>query len=597
MPDNGAAIGVGRYETARRFLDALFGQVEEQRGLLVWTVRQGVKKSHWPGSVEAAAHFAASTDEQTNVYVGCGWRHAALGPHARGAFPEIAGIPALWIDLDVAGDGHSARPYPPSFEDARSLVTALPLPPSIVVNSGGGLHLWWRLREPWAFDSEVARGEAAELVKRWEATVQQHAAERGWAIDSVHDLPRVLRIPGTWRSKPDDPSPRFVDIESDNASAYSPADFEPFVVSEIHGKGRQSHAPAVSVGAIKLDPHAEPPQLKLSALCSIEPRFEASWFHKRTDLKDGSPSAYDQSVANYAAQADWTDQEIANLIIARRRNANADIAKAMRLKYVTDTIRHARVSVAASNVAAEVQVREDIKAVEQEQTLSELDATVERGGGSTEILAYLSEMFGVEVIRWTQATRHQAYYELHLAGPLVVAIGEVRNVTEQRRFANAVYAHTGKLLGPFKPDQWARIVRALGAIVEVSDAGSSSRVGQLCEWLDLYKGDKVVDLAEYDFETLRRTKPFRKDKCLYVHAGDFWKWLGFQSVKIQKSELLATMKLVGFDSAQAAARDESGKSIGRHYWRITEHLLSDATAAASEIAVIADSYPGAISSK
>lgn len=579
---NGQAVGVGRYETARRFLDALFGQVEEQRGLLVWTVRQGVKRSYWPGSVEAAAKFAAGADEHTNVYVGCGWRHAALGPYVRGDRAQIAGISALWIDMDVVGAGHSAKAYPPSFEDARALVAALPLPPSIVVNSGGGLHLWWRFREPWAFEDETARAAAGELVQRWEATVHQYAAERSWVLDSVHDLPRVLRIPGTWRSKPDEPQPRFVDIESDNNAVYSPSDFEPFLVSEVYGRGRQANAPTIEVGAVVLRPDAEPPQLKLSALCAVEPRFRASWFHKRTDLKDDSESGYDLAVANYAAQADWTDQEIADLIIARRRTANADVAKALRLDYIRDRITHARVSVTAARVRSEAKVQRDIRTVELEQTLTEMDATVERGGGSTEILAYLSDMLGVEVVRWTQATRHQAYYELHIAGPLVIAIGEVRSVTEQKRFSNAVYAHTGRLVGPFKADDWARIVRALGAIVEVSDVGSSSRIGQLCEWLDLYKGDKVVDLAEYDFETLRRTKPFRKDGRLYVHAGDFLKWLVIrQQSKIQKSELLATMKLVGFESAQPKARDESGKLVGRHYWQITEDLLSDALLASS----------------
>jgi len=226
-----------------------------------------------------------------------------------------------------------------------------------------------------------------------------------------------------------------------------------------------------------------------------------------------------------------------------------------------------------------------------------MDATVDRGGGATEILAYLSEMLGIEVVRWTQSTRHQAYYELHVAGPLVIAIGEVRNVTTQKLFSNAVYAHTGRLVGPFKADDWARIVRALGTIVEVSDFGTANRVGQLCEWIDLYKTDRVVALTEYDFDTLRRNKPFTKSGRLYLHVGDFLKWLTFQQVKLQKSELLASMKLVGFESAQPKARDESGALVGRHYWRITEVLLSDAADMASGIAGIGEVTQGAIPCK
>lgn len=567
MPD------VGRYETARRFLDGLFGQAEGA-SILVWTVTSaGVKLSHWPESVDAAARFAASTDTTTNVYVGCGWRGRPLGPHARGTCAQVAGIPALWVDLDVAGDGHSAKAYPPSFEDARAIVRSLPVAPSTIVNTGGGLHLWWRLREPWAIDSDAERANAEDLVRRWEATVHQYAAERGYVIDRVHDLSRVLRIPGTWRSKASDPVPRYVEIESESGLTYLRDDFEPFLVTDIHG-GRQTIEPRIEIGSVVLRPDAEPPLSKLIILREIEPRFEASWLHKRPDLKDGSESGYDLAVANYAAQAEWTDQEIADLIIARRRNCQADVAKALRLDYIRDRIRHARVSVAAARVAADVQVREDIKAVEQEQTLTELDATVARGSGSTEILAYLSDMLGFQILRWTQATRHQPYYELHLADGMVIAVGGVESVTSQRQFANAVYAHTGRLLGPFKPGDWARILRALGSVVEVSDAGTSSRTGQLLEWLDMYGAPKILDLDEFDFHTLSRNQPFRKAGLLYVHAGDLTKWLGFQNVKTTKSELLATMRLVGFEMVRVQARDEVGGKVCRCYWSISTESLS-----------------------
>ena len=347
-------------------------------------------------------------------------------------------------------------------------------------------------------------------------------------------------------------------------------------VDIVIAQGHEGGGHTGEIGSVVLRPDAEPPLSKLIILREIEPRFEASWLHKRPDLKDGSESGYDLAVANYAAQAEWTDQEIADLIIARRRNCQADVTKALRLDYIRDRIRHARVSVAAARVAADVQVREDIKAVEQEQTLTEMDATVERGSTSTEILAYLSDMFGLQIVRWTQATRHQAFYELHLADRMVIAIGEVEAVTNQKRFQNAVYAHAGKLIGPFKPDDWSRILRALSSVVEVSDSGTSSRTGQLLEWLDMYAGPRALDLTEYDFHTLTRNQPFRKGGNLYVHAGDFAKWLGFQNVKITKSELLATLRLVGFDLASVRARDESGGQVGRCYWTIAAETLAEA---------------------
>lgn len=72
--------------------------------------------------------------------------------------------------------------------------------PSVVVDSGGGIHGYWLLTEPWVLDSDDAR-QAAELIQR--AWVQQVIG----ADESVHDLTRILRVPGTRNFKYDPPPP------------------------------------------------------------------------------------------------------------------------------------------------------------------------------------------------------------------------------------------------------------------------------------------------------------------------------------------------------------------------------------------------------
>lgn len=72
--------------------------------------------------------------------------------------------------------------------------------PSVVVDSGGGIHGYWLLRDPWTLDSDDARG-AAELIQR--AWVQQVIG----ADPAVHDLTRILRVPGTRNFKYDPPPP------------------------------------------------------------------------------------------------------------------------------------------------------------------------------------------------------------------------------------------------------------------------------------------------------------------------------------------------------------------------------------------------------
>ena len=65
---------------------------------------------------------------------------------------------ALVADIDIAGDGHGAKRYPPTLEAALALLGDIPLPPSYIINSGGGAHAWWLLREPWTFDDGAELG-------------------------------------------------------------------------------------------------------------------------------------------------------------------------------------------------------------------------------------------------------------------------------------------------------------------------------------------------------------------------------------------------------------------------------------------------------
>lgn len=55
---------------------------------------------------------------------------------------------------------------------------------------------------------------------------------------------------------------------------------------------------------------------KLDALIANDDKFSATWEHKRTDLQDQSGSGYDQALANQAAMAKWSAQEIVDLLVS-----------------------------------------------------------------------------------------------------------------------------------------------------------------------------------------------------------------------------------------------------------------------------------------
>ncbi len=82
-----------------------------------------------------------------------------------------------------------------------SLVQAMPLPPSLIVYSGHGLQPRWLLSRPWIFAGPDDRAAAAALVRDWQDRLRQLAAQRGWTLDSTHDLARIMRLPGTFNRK------------------------------------------------------------------------------------------------------------------------------------------------------------------------------------------------------------------------------------------------------------------------------------------------------------------------------------------------------------------------------------------------------------
>jgi hypothetical protein len=59
--------------------------------------------------------------------------------NGRGRKEHIVQIPALWCDIDFKDTPK---------EEADKRVREFPLRPSLVVNSGGGFHAYWGLKEP-----------------------------------------------------------------------------------------------------------------------------------------------------------------------------------------------------------------------------------------------------------------------------------------------------------------------------------------------------------------------------------------------------------------------------------------------------------------
>ena len=112
---------------------------------------------------------------------------------------------ALFLDIDCgAGKGYAKKRDAVAALDAFLQATGLPTP--WVVDSGGGVHVYWPLTEP------VAANPTWKLVaENMKRLCRQHGLEIDFTVTA--DAARVLRVPGTTNWKyPDNPRPVVIKV-------------------------------------------------------------------------------------------------------------------------------------------------------------------------------------------------------------------------------------------------------------------------------------------------------------------------------------------------------------------------------------------------
>lgn len=213
------------------FFEALYGNCENG-WLSIWTLQD--KKTKWYPiqSYQQALEdsLKVARDKAYDIYFGVGLRKKNLGQWKRGNSETVITIPALWVDIDIAGESHKKTSLPPTLEAAIKLIKEFPLLPSALIHSGYGLHGYWILKEPWEFENSEERQKAQLLLKNLEQTIRYYAGQKGWDIDPTADLARVLRIPGTYNHKQKEL--KRVEVLELNDNRYNPSDFDEYLIDQ-----------------------------------------------------------------------------------------------------------------------------------------------------------------------------------------------------------------------------------------------------------------------------------------------------------------------------------------------------------------------------
>ena len=180
-------LSVAQQGDARAFLDALYrgcegGEIEARaiqagHGCVgrCWT-----DLNVWDPLL---AFLGDHTDQRHDVYIGA----ASRRDRSNGTAANLHEAPAVWIDLDDCRDRAAL--------DARLAVC--PFAPTLVIASGLGFHVYWRLRESADLRDISTLHRLSDVLRR--SALALHADERS------AEPAKTLRLPGGRNHKYDNP--------------------------------------------------------------------------------------------------------------------------------------------------------------------------------------------------------------------------------------------------------------------------------------------------------------------------------------------------------------------------------------------------------
>jgi hypothetical protein len=142
---------------------------------------KGVRKNEWVYSPDDVYTVASNPYNGLHMYFACGVRKPNEGDKN-----GVVGCPFLWTEIDFKET---------SRKKALQNIKECPFPPTYIILSGGGFHLYWKLKETFYIQNK-------EDIKTWESYLKRLC----YAMDgdrSCAEIARILRVPYTTNFKYD----------------------------------------------------------------------------------------------------------------------------------------------------------------------------------------------------------------------------------------------------------------------------------------------------------------------------------------------------------------------------------------------------------
>jgi hypothetical protein len=165
-----------------------------------WWTMPGKTTTWWPADAPATI-----PDMTKDVYFGIHPTAERKSQNERAQVTDITAVNCLFAEFDAKDFGDSTtQDLEISKEKTLRHIEHLHQKPCVIIDSGGGYHCYWLLKEPFIISDDFSRHRAKTAQANWVQYVGGDSAAK--------DLARVLRVPGTRNYKPTYPIPPMVQI-------------------------------------------------------------------------------------------------------------------------------------------------------------------------------------------------------------------------------------------------------------------------------------------------------------------------------------------------------------------------------------------------
>ena len=182
--------------------------------------RGGRHGYYWtlPGKITSwrPANNPSDPPQGANVYFGI---HPTAAPGKAGERAKLD-TPRAPSVINCVFSEFDVKDFNQDWAKLEAHIKALVLKPSVIIHSGGGVHAYWLLEEPYCLDAPEKIQRATALQWGW---VDYAGGDKG-----AKDLCRVLRVPGTVNSKYEPARPVYF-VYANFGLVYNLEDFEQLI--------------------------------------------------------------------------------------------------------------------------------------------------------------------------------------------------------------------------------------------------------------------------------------------------------------------------------------------------------------------------------